>query len=199
MSSVVERVSAHLTAALRSGSADPEPQRASVTFLGVEAIDVLRFIDTERAEVVFATVGCARHPMADPADLLADPVRGPRAELIVRMRPTRPLPGLHKSLATVAAAPAVEGLVLAEDSLIDLAEPLWGGAVCSAFLLSADPDVADLELDAPAEPVRFLRATPITANEAAWVRLKGAAALREAWAEAGVDITDPARGGVTPA
>ncbi|BDH56321.1 hypothetical protein MTP03_12600 [Tsukamurella sp. PLM1] len=43
------------------------------------------------------------------------------------------------------------------------------------------------------EPVRFLRADPITANEAAWVRLKGAAALREAWAEADIDPADPGR------
>ena len=45
----------------------------------------------------------------------------------------------------------------------------------------------------PMEPVRFLRAIPITANEAAWVRLKGADALREAWAEASIDIADASR------
>ncbi len=194
MTSVTEQIAAHLTAALGA-----EPQRASVTFLGVEPIDVLRFVDVERGEVVFATVGCGRHPMHDPADLAPDPVAGPRAELVVRLRPSMPLPGLHKSLATVAAAPAVEGLILGDDSLIDLQEPLWGGAGCTAFLLSPDPDVAELALAAPAEPVRFLRATPITANEAAWVRLKGAEALREAWVEAGLDVTDPGRGGVRTA
>ena len=194
MSSVVELVTAHLTAGL-----GPDPQRASVTFLGVEAIDVLRFADVDRGGVVFATVGCARHPMHDPSDLAPDPQRGPRAELTVRMRPSAALPGLHRSLATVAAAPSVEGLILAEDSLIDLQEPLWGGAICSAFLLTAEPELADLPLPEPAEPVRFLRAVPITANEAAWVRLKGADALREAWAEGDVDVTDPTRGGVTPA
>ncbi|UQE76293.1 suppressor of fused domain protein [Gordonia sp. PP30] len=210
--STTDRIAAHLTARLGA-----QPQRASVTFLGVEPIDVLRFgpfdgaqgamdgaqgaMDGAQgaAELVFATVGCARHPMHDPADLAPDPERGPRAELVVRMRAVSPLPGLHRSLATVAAAPAVEGLVLGDDSLIDLQEPLWAGAVCSALLLSADSGVDDLPLDAPADPVRFLRAVPITANEAAWVRLKGAAALREAWAEGGVDVTDPARGGVTPA
>lgn len=189
-----ESITRHLTAAIGA-----EPERASVTFLGVEAIDVLRFADVPRRQVVFATVGCARHPMHDPGDLAPDPERGPRAELLVRMRPDAPLPGLHRALATVAAAPAVEGLILGDDSLIDLQEPLWGGAVCSAFLLSPDSGVDDLPLAEPAEPVRFLAAVPITANEAAWVRLKGAQALREAWDEAGVDVTDPTRGGVTPA
>ena len=164
---------------------------------------MLRFADVDAGEVVFATSGCSRHPMHDPSDFAPDPVKGPRAELITRMQPSMPLPGLHKSLATVAAAPAVEGLILGEDSLIDLGEPLWGGGICSAFLLTAesvdDGGVADLPLDPPAEPVRFFRAVPITANEAAWVRLKGADALREAWAEGDVDITDPRRGGVTPA
>ncbi|MFC0313506.1 suppressor of fused domain protein [Gordonia phosphorivorans] len=194
MNAIADLVTAHLTDALGA-----DPQRASVTFLGVEPIDVLRFADLARGEVVFATVGCARHPMHDPSDLAPDPQRGPRAELTVRMRPAAPLPGLHRSLATVAAAPSVEGLILAEDSLIDLQEPLWGGAICSAFLLTGEPDVAELPLADPADPVRFLRAVPITANEAAWVRLKGADALREAWAEADVDPADPTRGGVTPA
>ncbi|GAA4675278.1 suppressor of fused domain protein [Gordonia humi] len=188
--SITDRVVAHV-----SGVVGSEPQRASVTFLGVEPIDVLRFVDGD--DLVFATVGCARHPMHDPNDFAPDPVRGPRAEAVVRMRAVSPLPGLHKSLAMLAAAPAVEGLILAEDSLVDLQEPLWNGAICSAFLLTADT-MPDLGLDDPAEPVRFLRAVPITANEAAWVRLKGADALREAWAEAGVDVADPTRSAVTP-
>lgn len=193
MSSVPELVAAHLTETIGG-----EPQRASVTFLGVEPIDVLRMPDHDSGQIVFATVGCSRHPMHDPSDLAPDPIAGPRAELVVRLQPSVALPGLHKSLATVAAAPAVEGLILGDDSLIDLQEPLWGGAVCSAFLLSLDPSVPPLPLDGGRDPVQFFRAVPITANEAAWVRLKGAEALREAWTEGGVDVTDPARGGVTP-
>ena len=73
-----------------------------------------------------------------------------------------------------------------------------GHAALTARLLSVDPDVPPLPLGGGRDPVQFLRAVPITANEAAWVRLKGAAALREAWSEAGVDVTDPARGGVNP-
>ena len=39
----------------------------------------------------------------------------------------------------------------------------------------------------------MLAATPITATEAAWVRLKGADAMREAWRTDGVDVLDPGR------
>lgn len=187
--SVAARVSEYL-----GSLTDVPPQRASVTFLGVEPIDVLRMIveRDDHRELVHVSVGCSRHPMADPTDLHADPLRGPRAELVVRMAATASLPGLHKRLATVAAAPAVEGLVFAADALIDLSEPLWDGSSCTAMLLD-DDELPDLPLDAPMDPVHFFRAVPITANEAAWVRLKSAAALREAWAEASIDVADPGR------
>lgn len=183
------RIDDHLAATLASA-----PQRASVTFLGVEPIDVLRFVSGD--DVLYVTVGCSRHPMADPTDLHADPLRGPRVELVVRMHGGAALPGLHRRMATLAAAPAVEGLVLDVDALVDLSEPLWDGAICTAVLLEAD-DLGEVTLDAPREPVRFLRAVPITANEAAWVRLKGADALRDAWREAGIDVMSPDRAGAT--
>lgn len=179
------------------------PQRASVTFLGVEPIDVLRFADDGGGadgggQVIYVTSGCARHPMSEPTDLHADPVRGPRAELVLRMRTGHPLPGLHKRLATLAAAPAVEGLILSADALVDLSEPLWDGATCTAVLLEAD-ELGEIALPEPMDPVQLLRAVPITANEAAWVRLKGAAALREAWREADIDVTAPDRASANPA
>jgi hypothetical protein len=43
-----------------------------------------------------------------------------------------------------------------------------------------------------------LSATPITATEAAWVRLKGADAMREAWQQDGVDVFDPRRRAANP-
>ena len=36
--------------------------------------------------------------------------------------------GLARSVAVLAAAPAVEGLVLEPDALVDLESPLWDGA-----------------------------------------------------------------------
>jgi hypothetical protein len=46
--------------------------------------------------------------------------------------------------------------------------------------------------------VRFLSATPITATEAAWVRLKGADAMREAWRADHVDVLDANRPAAQP-
>ena len=99
--------------------------------------------------------------------------------------------GLARSVAVVAAAPAVEGLVLEPDALIDLESPLWDSAPFTAFLLGHS-DIDDVVLPAPRPPVTVLSATPITATEAAWVRLKGADAMREAWRTDGVDVLDPA-------
>lgn len=173
---------------------DVPPQRASVTFLGVEPIEVARFV--VGADVVYVTIGCARHPMADPSDLNPDPLRGPRAELVVRMRAGSTLPGLHRRLATLAAAPAVEGLVLVPEALLDLGESLWDGAPFTAVVI-ADDELGSVALPEPMDAVRFLRAIPITANEAAWLRLKGVDALREAWREADIDLADPARSPAT--
>ncbi|MGW0038377.1 suppressor of fused domain protein [Gordonia sp. NPDC003376] len=171
-----------------------QPQRASVTFLGVESIDVVRF--AAAGEITYVTVGCARHPMSDPGDIDPDPVRGPRAELVVRLHAGVALPGLHRRMATLAAAPAVEGLILGTDALLDLGEPLWDGAPFTAFVTDGDV-LGELSLPEPMDPVRFLRAVPITANEAAWMRLKGVDALREAWVEAGIDVADPHRSPAT--
>jgi hypothetical protein len=41
--------------------------------------------------------------------------------------------------------------------------------------------------------VQFFSAIPITQTEGAWVRLKGAEAMRQAWADDGVDVLDPLR------
>jgi hypothetical protein len=60
-------------------------------------------------------------------------------------------------------------------------------------MLLGESDIAELPLEPPREPVRFFSATPITSTEAAWVRLKGAEAMREAWRVDGVDVFDPDR------
>src|ERR1700722_2221791 len=129
------------------------------------------------------------------------PYLGPRAEVVPPLRDPRAITGLARSLAIVAASPAVEGVVLTTDALVDLGTPLWarpsGRASFTAVLLG-DSDIADLPLDPPRDPVRFLSATPITATEAAWVRLKGAGAMRAAWRSDGVDVLDPNRPAAQP-
>jgi hypothetical protein len=198
------RVRAHLSSHFSEAGLDAEPDGASVTFLGAEPIEVLRFRPGhgDSAGIVhYVSLGCSRHPMTEPTAIVADPQRGPRAEVALRLRNPGQLTRLAHSLAVVAATPAVDGVVLAEDALIDLGTPLWenqfGPAPFTAILLGRS-DIPDLALDPPSDPVRFLSATPITATEAAWVRLKGADAMRQAWLSDGVDVLDPNRPAAQP-
>jgi Suppressor of fused protein (SUFU) len=176
----LDDVRAHLRAHFVKGGITAEPEAASVKFLGVEGIDVLRFGPGPNGVVHYASLGCSRRGMGD------DPLHGPRAEVVVSLRGSAVGAGLARSVAVLAAAPAVEGLVLSTDALIDLGQPLWQPAPFTAFLLG-DSDIESVA------GVDFLQATPITANEAAWVRLKGPDAMRRAWQEDGVDVLDPQR------
>ena len=196
MIDVPAKVRAHLLEHYARQGIDSEPDAASVTFLGTESIEVLRFGPDADRVVHYVSLGCSRHPMFDPTEMVTDALHGPRAEVTVALRGPSPR-GLHRSIAIVAAAPAVEGLVLASDALIDLETPLWEASPFTAFLLS-DSTIDDVALIAPLEPVKVLAATPITATEAAWVRLKGADAMREAWQQDGVDVLDPARPAAKP-
>ncbi|MFJ5232625.1 suppressor of fused domain protein [Kitasatospora sp. NPDC088391] len=169
--------------------------RAAVTFLGADRIEVLRFGPDADGLVRYATLGMAAAPMADPAAPVADPVRGPRAELVLTVRGGRD--EAHKALAVFAASPQVEGLVVAPGGSLDLGSPLWTGAPFTS-VLAAEPGglVEDLELPAPAEAVRFLPLLPMTPNEAAFKRVQGAEALQERWLKHGTDLRDPNRRGV---
>ncbi|QIS15348.1 suppressor of fused domain protein [Nocardia arthritidis] len=174
------------------GMAGAGVDSASVTFLGLEPIEILRIPGDEL--VHYVTLGGSRHPMGDPAAVLADPVRGPRAELVLTLRSgVGAQSGLARSLGVLAATPAVEGVVLQADALLDLGEPIWHDAPFTAVLLG-DSDIPDVVLPEPADPVRYFAVTPVTATEAAWVRVRGAQALRDAWTEAGIDVRDPRRG-----
>src|SRR4051794_34828311 len=82
--------------------------RASVTFLGTDRIEVLRF-RTGEGLVRYATLGMSAAPMGDPTSAVADPVRGPRAELLLTVRGGRD--EVLRPLATLGASPQVEGLV----------------------------------------------------------------------------------------
>lgn len=134
--------------------------------------------------------------MSDPGEMIADATRGPRAELILKTRIFEEIDQTFlRNLAKLAATPSVEGVVLRQDLLLDLGEPLWAGAPFTAVLLG-ESDISELPLPEPADPVTFFQVVPITGTEAAWVRLRGADALREAWAEAGIDVHDPKRSAV---
>ncbi|MGE2717488.1 suppressor of fused domain protein [Mycolicibacterium litorale] len=196
MTDVLSVVRAHLGEHFRRAGVTAEPVSASVTFLGTERIEVLRFGPDPDGVAHYVSLGCSRHPMFDPTELVTDPVHGPRAEVVVSLRGPTPK-GLARSLAVLAAAPAVEGLVLEPDALIDLETPLWEPAPFTAFLLGHS-DIDDVPLPGPMPAVTVFSATPITPTEAAWVRLKGAEAMREAWVTDGVDVLDPHRRAASP-
>jgi hypothetical protein len=180
------KVEAHLVSVLGQDTG-----RAGVSFLGAERIDVLRFGPDPDGLVRYATLGMSRAPMGDPGvDLVL--TDGPRAELVLSVS------GLHDSalrrLATLAASPAVEGVVLGPGAGLDLGEPLWDGARFTAVLVGAPGGlVPDLPVGADLEPVRFLPVLPMTPNEAAWKRVHGSAALEQRWLERGTDLRDPER------
>jgi hypothetical protein len=198
---IPDRVRAHLRRQFAEAGIGAEPDSASVTFLGTEPIEVLRYRGGAGGLVHYVSLGCSRHPMADPTEILADPLRGPRAEIVLRLRDPGPATGIARSLAILAATPAVDGVVLNPDALIDLGSPLWAwptGRVPFTAVLLGHSDIPDLPLEPPRDPVKFLSATPITATEAAWVRLKGAEAMRRAWQNDGVDVLDPKRPAAQP-
>lgn len=204
MTQILDQVRAHLRDHFAKTGNWGEPDSASVTFLGAEPTEVLRFRKREDGpgEIVqYVSLGCSRHPMSDPGEIVADPQRGPRAEIVLCLRDPGPATGIARSLAILAAAPAVDGVVLVADALIDLGSPLWAWPsrrVPFTAVLLGRSDIADLPLQAPRDPVTFLAATPITATEAAWVRLKGAEAMRQAWLSDGVDVLDPNRRAAQP-
>ncbi|MFD9267487.1 suppressor of fused domain protein [Streptomyces goshikiensis] len=179
-------------ARLRDAFGDPDA-RAAVTFLGTDRIEVLRFVEGDL--VRYATLGMSAQPMTDPTAVVADPVRGPRAELVLTVRGgLAPTDRVLRPLAVLGASPQVEGLVVVPGASLDVGEPLWEGAAFTSVLV-AEPGglVADLELAEPMDPVLFFPLLPMTANEAAWKRVHGAAALQERWLARGTDLRDPLR------
>ncbi|GHF15006.1 MULTISPECIES: suppressor of fused domain protein [Streptomyces] len=195
MSDVLALAEARLCTALGEPDA-----RAAVTFLGADRIEVLRFgaADDTGDVVRYATLGMSAQPMADPTSPVADPVRGPRAELLLTVRTGRAdTDKVLRPLAVLAASPQVEGVVVAPGASLDTGEPLWPGAPFTSVLVGEPGGlVEDLELDDPMDPVRFLPLLPMTPNEAAWKRVHGAAALQEKWLRHGTDLRDPLRPGV---
>src|SRR5690349_12837284 len=179
-------------ARLRTALGEPNA-RAAVTFLGTDRIEVLRFIDGDI--VRYATLGMSAQPMSDPTAVVADPLKGPRAELVLSVRGgLADTDQVLRKLAVLAASPQVEGLVVAPGASLDVGEPLWPGAPFTSVLVAESGGlVEDLPLDEPLEPVHFLPLLPMTPNEAAWKRVHGAQALQERWLTNGTDLRDPSR------
>ncbi|HEY7010046.1 MAG TPA: suppressor of fused domain protein [Jatrophihabitantaceae bacterium] len=163
--------------------------RASVTFVGVDPIEVLRFepIPRERA---YLSLGMSRHPMtaAQAAVRSAD---GVRAELMLHVRDAADeFADVWRRVAVLAAAPAVEGVVYVPGMTVDLGQPLVSGSLCTGVLV-VDGPVGPIAT--PAGPVDILQVVPAATSELAWCRVHGSAALRARWAERRTDLLDLAR------
>ena len=139
-------VRAHLREHFARAGITAEPDAASVTFLGTERIDVLRFGPDDDGVVSLCVAGLFAPPDVRPdRDGHRRAARSARRD---RGRPARALAqGLARSVAVVAAAPAVEGLVLEPDALIDLGRRC-GIRRLHRFLLGAS-DIDDVVLPAP--------------------------------------------------
>ena len=162
------------------------PMRASVSFVGVDPIEVLRFepIPGERA---YLSVGMSRHPMTAASETLQS-ADGPRAELMLHLLdPSDRFADIWRQLAVLAAAPAVEGVVYAAGMTIDLGQPLVAGSLCTGVVVAESPLEA---VATSAGPVEILLVTPATQNELAWARVRGSAALVERWTERGIEVLD---------
>jgi hypothetical protein len=160
------------------------PARASVSFLGLDPIEVLRYPDGYTDH--YLSLGMSRHPMSDPSQLVVAAQRAPRAELLLSAagRPD----SLWRRLAVLAAGPAVEGAVYQVGNRVDLGEPLCSGSRCTGGVLTtaalqpiAVPGLAD---------VHVLRVLPATQTELAWARVHGSEQLQQRWLAAGTDLTD---------
>jgi hypothetical protein len=169
------------------------PARASVSFLGVDKIEVLRYDDVaeDDGEPVqhLLSLGMSRYPMADPSASVVDAATAPRAELMTSTRVGAE--DLWKQFAVLAAAPAVEGAVYSVGNRIDLGQPLAAGSRCTGAVLTASP-LLPIKVDGVAD-VAVLKVVPATSTELAWARVHGTDALLKLWEAAGTDLTDLAR------
>lgn len=165
------------------------PARASVSFVGVDAIEVLRFepVPDERA---YLSLGMARHPMTG-ASALTRSDDGPRAELMLHIRDgaDRHL-DVWRQVALLAASPAVEAIVYSSGMTVDLGGPIASGSRCTGGLIVPAP-IGPIE--ATPGPVDVLQILPATGTELAWCRVHGGPALLARWAERDTDLLDLGR------
>lgn len=183
---ILVQVEAHLLTTFGADSG-----RASVSFLGTQRIDILRFGPDPAGLFRYVTLGLSREPMTNPADYDVS-AGGPRAELVLTMRGR--IDEVFRPLAVLATTPANEGIVIVPGAGLDVGEPLWPGARATAVLVGEPGGlITDLDVGEQGDVVAFLPLLPMTANEAAYKRVHGAQALADRWLAAGTDLRDPRR------
>lgn len=165
------------------------PARASVAFLGVEPIEVLRY-EPIPDEVAYVSLGMSRRPMTAATEAVVSGA-GPRAELMLHLHAaTEGSNDAWRRLALFAAAPDVEGVVYAVGMTVDTGEALVPGSACTGVLVVESPLAA---VATEAGDVEILQVVPATSTELAWARVHGSAVLRERWAEHHSDLLDLGR------
>jgi Suppressor of fused protein (SUFU) len=165
------------------------PKRASVSFVGVDPIEVLRF-EPIPGELAYLTLGMSGRPMTSAVEVMLSS-DGPRAELMLHVRDAgQEYADAWRQLAVLAAAPTVEGVVYRTDMTVDLGAPMAARSRCSGGVLDLSP-VGPIAT--PAGEVEVLQLVPATQAELAWCRVRGAAALRERWIGQHVDLLDLGR------
>ncbi|MCW2505350.1 MAG: hypothetical protein JWO79_3634 [Actinomycetia bacterium] len=162
--------------------------RASVAFVGVQTLEVVRFGPGGDGLVRYVTLGMSRHPMTG-AEAPTQDAAGPRAELVLTVR--EPVDGVLRSLAVLAAMPVVEGVVVRAGAAYELGGPLWPGSPFTGVVTSAGAGIEG--------PVEFLAVVPVSPSELAYRREHGPAALDQLWTARGVDVRDPWRDGTADA
>lgn len=166
------------------------PDSASVSFVGVESISVLRFHESD--VVVYVTAGMSKSPMPDANSLTVTERSGdgPRAELLLRVRVgSVGVNEVWRRLALFGAAPAVEGLRYADGALVALGEPLVPGSRARGIVVTE----SGVDISAAVPDVTVFQVVPATSDELAWARVHGVPALRRRWLDQDADLTDLGR------
>lgn len=164
-----------------------DPERASVSFVGVDPIEVLRF-EPVPGEHAYVSLGTSRHPMtAADSDIRSE--HGPRAELMVQVRHGHG-EDVWRQLAVLAAAPAVEGVLYVPGMTVDLGVALAPGSRCTGGVISTAP-IPDITV--PEGYVQIFQVLPATPTELAFARVHGADALVTRWTEHRTQLADLGR------
>lgn len=164
--------------------------RASVSFVGVEPIEILRYEQGgdagERLVSDYLSLGMARYPMAPVTATVVDPQSAPRAELLLSVlgRADEVWP----RLAVLAAAPAVESAVYRLGARVDLGEAWVGGSRCTGAVLAAGP-LSPVRVPGLAD-IEVFRLLPALPAELAWARVHGSDALVARWRESHTELRD---------
>jgi hypothetical protein len=170
--------------------------RASVSFVGVEPIEILRYGQGGHSDSPlvsdYLSLGMSRYPMVEATATVVDPLTAPRAELLLSVlgQPD----DVWRRLAVLAAAPAVESAVYQAGGRVDLGETWSSGSRCTGAVLTPGP-LSPIRAPGVAE-VAVLRLLPALPVELAWGRVHGSDALVNRWRQAHTDLRDLRRDAV---